>query len=446
MSLNFADLLLPDELLRAIAKQGFAEPTPVQQQVIPPAVAGRDLLVSAATGSGKTAAFLLPMMQHLLDHPAPATATRALILVPTRELARQVRSHFLELGSYTRLQAESITGGAPLRHQIASLRRNPEILIATPGRLLELLEAGHADLSDLEVLVLDEADRMLDMGFAPDVLSIIERCRRERQSLLFSATLDHRGLAPLIERLARDPLVITATPVREQHPDIRQQVILTDSPEHKHQVLLQLLRQESYRQALVFTNTRLHTESLSGFLQNNGLRSGALHGELDQRERNRIMGLLREGRIDILVATDVAARGLDIPGVELVISYDLARSGDDHLHRSGRTGRAGEQGLSIGLVGARDWNRRISIERYLRLQFETRTLEGLEGKFRGPKRLKGSGKIAATRKRDKETPEPPKPKVKVRERDRKNIGKRRKPSGEGTPQEAGLKPLRRRNP
>jgi ATP-dependent RNA helicase SrmB len=445
MSLNFADLLLPDELLRAISKQGFTEPTQVQQQVIPLAVAGRDLLVSAATGSGKTAAFLLPIMQRLLDHPAPATATRALILVPTRELAQQIRQHFLQLGSYTRLQAEIITGGAPMRHQIAALRRNPEILIATPGRLLEHLEAGHADLSDLEVLVLDEADRMLDMGFAPDVLTIIDRCRRERQSLLFSATLQHQGLKAVIERLTLDPAVVTANPVREQHPDIRQQLILADSPEHKQQLLLWLLHHEAYGKALVFTNTRPHTESLSSFLQNNGLRSGALHGELEQRERNRIMGLLREGRIDILVATDVAARGLDVPGVELVINFDLARSGDDHLHRCGRTGRAGEQGLAISLAGARDWNRMVSIERYLQLQLERRSVEGLEGKFRGPKRLKGSGKAAASKKRERDEQKAPQPKIKVRERDRKNIGKRRQPSGEPAA-EAGLTPLRKRTP
>jgi len=444
MNSAFADFLLPDELLRAIERQGFTEPTPVQRQVIPLAVAGRDLLVSAATGSGKTAAFLLPMMQRLVDQQASGTATRALILVPTRELAQQVRAHFLELGSYTRLRAEIITGGAPLRHHIATLRNNPEILIATPGRLLELLEANHADLSDLEILVLDEADRMLDMGFAPDVTTIVDRCRRERQSLLFSATLHHRGLKPLIDLVVKDPVTVTVNPVREQHPDIHHQLILTDGPEHKQKLLLRLLQQEHYSKALVFTNTREQTEALGGFLRNQGLRCGSLHGELEQRERNRIMGLLREGRIDILVGTDVASRGLDIAGIELVISYDLARSGDDHLHRTGRTGRAGEQGLAIALVGATDWNRMVSIERYLAIEFERRVIEGLEAKFKGPKRVKGSGKAAAVGKRDKTPEKPPKPKTKVRERDRKNIGKRRKPSGESI-EEAGLTPLRKKS-
>jgi superfamily II DNA/RNA helicase len=425
----FSDFLLPDELLRALQKLGFTRPTPVQQQVIPPAVERKDLLVSAATGSGKTAAFLLPMMQRFLDCPSPRTGTRGLILVPTRELGRQILDHFLQLGSYTRLGAEVITGGEPMGRQIATLRKNPDILIATPGRLLEHLKRGSAELDDLEVLVLDEADRMLDMGFAFDVLTILGYCDRNRQSLLFSATLNHRGLEPITERLLRDPIVVISNPKRERHPDIHHQVLLADDPDHKQALLLWLLSHEDFDKALVFTNTRERASALAGLLQAQGQRAGAIHGELDQRERNRVMGLLRNGQIRVLVGTDLAARGLDVPGIDLVINVDMPRSGDDYLHRTGRTGRAGESGLAISLVGTHEWNRMQSIERYLRLSFEPRSIEDLAASFQGPRKKKSSGKSTTAKGRKEQPGDKTRPiKAKDRHRDRKNIGKRRKPS------------------
>ena len=432
MEPTFSDLLLPDELLRALDKLGFAQPTPVQQQVLPPSIEGKDLLVSAATGSGKTAAFLLPMMQRFHDTPSPRGGTRGLVLVPTRELGRQILNHFLRLGSYTRLSAEAIGGGEPVSHQVAALRKNPDVLIATPGRLLDHLKRGSADLSDLEVLVLDEADRMLDMGFSEDVLEILGHCNPDRQSLLFSATLNHRGLEPITKGLLRDPLVITTNPKREQHPDIHHQIVLANDAEHKKALLLWLLNNEDFDKALVFTNTREQTSALGAFLQGQGQKAGALHGELDQRERNRVMGLLRNGQIRVLVGTDVAARGLDVPGIDLVINLDVPRNGDDYLHRTGRTGRAGERGLAISLVSANEWNRMEGIERYLHLSFEPRTIEGLAAKFKGPKKKKkGSTKSAiykgkSARHGDKRADV----KTKDRHRDRKNIGKRRKPSAE----------------
>jgi len=439
----FADFLLPDVLLRAVQKLGFEQPTPVQQQVIPAAMAGKDLLVSAVTGSGKTAAFLLPMLQRFLDNPSPHTATRGLILVPTRELAQQVLEHFLGLASYTRLVAGVITGGAPLRHQIATLRCNPEILIATPGRLLEHLERGSAELGDLELLILDEADRMLDMGFASQVLEIIDRCGRARQSLLFSATLDHRGLKPVIDRLVREPQVVAINPVREQHPDIHHQVLLADDPDHKRQLLLWLLTHEDFDKALVFTNTREQASRLGGFLLAQQQRVGVLHGELEQRERNRVMGLLRGGQIKVLVGTDVAARGLDVPGIDLVINFEMARSGDDYLHRTGRTGRAGERGLAISLISAPEWNRMASIERYLRSSFERRVIEGLAARYQGPRKQKSSGKAAGAKKAKEMEAKKPLPRVKDRHRDRKNKGKPRRLK-ESPGSEGGFGPLQKK--
>ena len=444
MNTQFSEFLLPDPLMRGLANEGYATPTPVQARVIPLAMDGLDLLVSAATGSGKTAAFLLPIMQRFLDVPAHSGGTRALILVPTRELARQIHAHFMRLGSYTRLTAGVITGGESKAHQIATLRRNPEILIATPGRLREFLESRQADLSDLEILVLDEADRMLDMGFAEDVLAIIHTSRPERQSLLFSATLNHRGLSRITERLLRDPTLVEINPIREQHPDIAHHLILSDSLEHKQQQLLWLVRNETYDKALIFTNTREGADALGRFLQGEGQRVAVLHGELDQRERNRVMGLLHGGRVNLLIATDLAARGLDVPGVQRVFNFDLPRSGDDYLHRTGRTGRAGEAGVAVSLVGPPEWNRMESIARYLNLTFEPHAIEGLKAKFKGPGKRKGSGKSSTSaRKANASDTRAEQPRKKDRHRDRKNIGKRRQPS-RAPAVEAGHAPLAKR--
>lgn len=434
MNGRFADYPLCDALMRGIDREGYETPTPVQERVIPLALDGADLLVSAATGSGKTAAFLLPMMQRFLDTRAASDGgTRGLILVPTRELARQIRDHFMRLGSYTRLTLGVITGGEPKTRQIAALRKNPEILVATPGRLLEHLGDGEARLADLEVLVLDEADRMLDMGFAEDVLTIIGHCPGSRQSLLFSATLHHRGLGPITNRMLRDPRVLLVDAVREPHPDIEHQILLCDDPAHKERLLIWLLEHETYAKALVFTNTRGRAVAAGPTLVGRRLRTGVLHGELDQRERNRVMGLLHGGQIRILVATDLAARGLDVPGVDLVINLDVPRSGDDYLHRTGRTGRAGEQGVAVSLVGPAEWNRMEGIARYLGLSLRVRTIEGLKASFQGKPKRKGSGK-------EKNPPaKKPAARVKDRARDRKNIGKRRKPSTQaGT--ESGFDP------
>ena len=441
MNPQFTDFMLPEALGRGLEKAGFETPTPVQAQVIPLAQDGLDLLVSAATGSGKTAAFLLPIMQRLLetrlDRRAARGGTRALILVPTRELARQVYIHFMRLASFTRLTAGVIIGGERRDRQIATVRRNPDILVATPGRLLDYLQSGEADLSGLEALVLDEADRMLDLGFAEDVLAIIGYANPGRQSLLFSATLHHRGLSAITDRLLRDPRVVLVNPVREQHPDIAHQVILSDGLEHKQRQLLWLLQSEPAQQVLIFTNTRERAIALGPLLQVAGQRVVVLHGELDQRERNRVMGLIHGGQVRCLVATDVAARGLDIPGVQLVINFELARSGDDYLHRTGRTGRAGAKGLAIALIDPSEWNRMESIERYLGLDFQARTIPGLKASFTGPGKRKGPRKTTA---KSKTPPAADKPKVKVRERDRKNIGKRRQPRG--TVVAAGFVPLR----
>jgi len=443
---TFSAFDLPDPLLRGLDKLGFSEPTAVQRQVIPLANAGVDLLVTAATGSGKTLAFLLPMMRRFLAQPAPRKGIRALILAPTRELAYQIQEHFLQVASYTRLTAGVIVGGVAAGRQVNALRRNPDILIATPGRLLDHLERGATDLADLEVLVLDEADRMLDMGFAPDVMQIIQCCNEERQSLLFSATLTRGGLQSFIDAALRDPQRVQVDYHRATPVLIRHQRLLADDPDHKRALLLAYLTHDQALagKLLLFTNTREQATALGHFLTGQGQRAAILHGELEQPERDRVLNLLREGRIRILVATDLAARGLDVPGMDLVINFDVPRSGKDYLHRTGRTGRAGQPGLAITLVSPPEWNRMESIERYLDLDLQPLAIPGLEGRYRGPSRASSAAKKPAPRPTKAATAKAPK--VKERHRDRKNIGKRRQPSSAPKPgdQEAGLAPLKRR--
>ncbi|WP_257295431.1 DEAD/DEAH box helicase [Endozoicomonas sp. YOMI1] len=448
----FSELALHERVQKALYELGFEQATPVQEQTLPLAMTGKDLMVSAETGSGKTAAFLLPMLNHMHTTPSPKTSTRALVLVPTRELGLQVLKECEALARYTYIKAGLIVGGEDYRHQVNTLRKNPEILIATPGRLIEHIKNGNHDFNDLEYLVLDEADRMLDMGFGPDVLSIVEQCHGERQTFLFSATLEARGLGEMASRVLNDSTRLKLNSVREKHANIHQQIILSDDTAHKEKQLIWLLRNETYDKALVFTNTKARAEEFVGKIRVKGLKVGVLHGDMDQRARKHIMRLLQDGKINILIATDVAARGLDIKGVELVINLEMARNGDDYVHRIGRTGRAGEQGLAISLIGPDEWNRMSGIERYLRLRFEKRAIKDLLGSYKGPKKLKSSGKAAGKKKpAGKKGAGKKQSADKQRHRDKKNVGKRRTPAADAKPASAtttstdsGFEPPRRR--
>ncbi len=395
----FSAFSLNDRLLKSIDKIGFREPTPVQAQVIPLAIAGKDLLVSAETGSGKTAAFLLPTLHRLLIREAPLSGTRVLILAPTRELARQILKHFKQLSGFTHLQAALVSGGHDFKYQRALFRKNPEVIIATPGRLVEHISQGTPDFNDLEVLIIDEADRMLDMGFSEDMATIVNQCNDARQTLLFSATLGHKGIQGIASRLLTKPVSVSLSSAKTPHSDISQQIILADHVRHKEHLLAWLLAHETYEKALVFSNTRAQADRLGGFIRYHKQKAAVLHGEMDQKERNRVMDLFRRGHVNILIATDVAARGLDVQGVDLVINFEMARSGDDYVHRIGRTGRAGRQGLAISLISSPEWNLMASIERYLKVKFERRSISELTGAYKGPKKLKSSGKAAGSKKK-----------------------------------------------
>lgn len=388
----FTELSLHERLLKALDKLAFSEPTPVQSKAIPAAMTKKDLLVSAETGSGKTAAFLLPMLHHFLENAAPNSGARALILAPTRELVRQIYKHFTELSAFTHVKATWIIGGETFKFQKAMLRKNPEIIIATPGRILEHLQKESLDLNDLEYLVLDEADRMLDMGLSEEVLSIVDRCNKARQTMLFSATLSRKGIREVADRVLTEPETVIVNTVRDQHEGITQQYLLADDIKHKDAMAVRLLHDREYQKALVFVNKRVDADRLGGFLRYKDLRAGVLHGDMDQDQRNHVMNLMRRGHIDVLVATDVAARGLDIAGVELVINYDMARKGDDYVHRIGRTGRAGETGTAVSMITSYEWNLKAAIERYIQVRFEPVKVKGLEGKYKGPKDVRANGK------------------------------------------------------
>ncbi|WP_245912683.1 DEAD/DEAH box helicase [Marinobacterium halophilum] len=434
----FADLMLHDRLLKAIDTLGFTKPTDVQLAALPPALEGKDLMVGAETGSGKTLAFVIPMLQHFLDNPSPNTGTRGLILTPTRELAEQVCQSVKDLAAFTRITTMTVCGGTSFKEQAAEIRKNPEILVATPGRLVEHLERETMDFADLEFLVLDEADRMLDMGFRDEVMAVAEICRKERQSMLFSATLSHRGVRALLPEILNEPQELMLNTHQSGQENIHQQIILADDDKHKERLVEWLLANEQFDKVIIFSNTRLKAQWLAKSLQRQNRRSGVLHGDMSQDERKHVMNLMREGKINILVATDVAARGLDIQGLDMVINFDMARSGDEHLHRVGRTGRQDNKGLAVSLIDHSEWNLMSSIERYLKLSFERRRLKGVEGSYKGPKKIKASGKAAGTKKRKtdgKGDRKAAKPADKQRQRNVKQAGKRpsNKPSlGDGS--------------
>ncbi|CCD29732.1 ATP-dependent RNA helicase rhlE [Candidatus Glomeribacter gigasporarum BEG34] len=393
-SLSFSDLGLCAEILHALNAAGYTEPTPVQQRAIPVALAGHDLLVSSPTGSGKTAAFMLPAIQRFAQmqrsdsvaHSAHARMSRRmpparpalLVLTPTRELALQVTHAAETYGKQLRrLRTVSVLGGVPYRKQLELLMRQPDIVVATPGRLLDHLERGRIDLSRLSMLVLDEADRMLDMGFIDAIRTIIAATPSSRQTLLFSATLDAR-IGALTQRLMKSPERIEVTHRLEQSGKIEQSIHWVDDRAHKDRLLTHLLSDTLLDQAIVFTATKSGADELSSLLCSAGFISAALHGDLPQSARNRTLRALRERRVLVLVATDVAARGIDIPGITHVFNYDLPKFAEDYVHRIGRTGRAGRSGTAISFVhhGERSTVRRI--EHLTRQTLPVRVIEGFE--------------------------------------------------------------------
>jgi ATP-dependent RNA helicase RhlE len=359
---TFESFDLAPPLLKAVQELGFAHPTPIQEKAIPPVLEGRDLIGCAQTGTGKTAAFLLPTLHRLLAAPRQNhAATRVLVLEPTRELAAQVEVHFRELAPHTHLRAASVYGGVGFEHQTRALKGGADLIVATPGRLLDHMQRGHARFDKLQVLVLDEADRMLDMGFIPDVRRIIHSVPRQRQSLLFSATVP-----PEIERLAREFLRDPVTIDVGRRPLAAVGITHAVYPVaqgHKLSLLTLLLHDPGMDSVLVFTRTKARADRVHDQLQAKGFRVACIHGNRSQGQREQALDTFRGKRVQVLVATDIAARGLDIEDITHVINYDVPGTAEDYVHRIGRTARAKAEGDAFTLVSIEEEPQMRDIER-----------------------------------------------------------------------------------
>jgi ATP-dependent RNA helicase RhlE len=388
MTLAFSELQLGDKLARAVAEMGYTEMTPIQAQAIPVVLQGRDVMGAAQTGTGKTAAFTLPLLQRMLQHENPSTSparhpVRALVLLPTRELADQVAQQVKLYAKYTQLRSAVVFGGMDMKPQTIELKKGVEVLVATPGRLLDHIEAKTAVLNQVEYVVLDEADRMLDIGFLPDLQRILSYLPKTRTTLLFSATF-----SPEIKRLAssylQDPVTIEVARPNETASTVTQR-FYNVHVDDKRRALQQLLNDYGVKQAFVFVNSKLGCARLARSLEREGLRATALHGDKSQDERLKALEAFKKGEVDLLVATDVAARGLDIKDVPAVFNFDLPFNAEDYVHRIGRTGRAGASGLAFSFSGREDSKSLADIEKLLKRKIELEAIEFAEDR-RDPKR------------------------------------------------------------
>ena len=396
----FTDLSLDPRLLRSVQHLGFVKPTEIQQEAIPAVMVGRDLIVSSQTGSGKTLAYLLPMMQRLLkSRPLSKRDARALILAPTRELAKQVYAQLRLFVSNTPLTSALIVGGENFNDQEKLLKRQPDIIVATPGRFVDHLEHKSVFINGLEVLILDEADRMLDLGFMPQ-LTVINKAadHRLRQTLLFSATLDHAEVDELALALLKNPYRVAVGASHQQHQDISQQFYLADHLTHKEALLKHFLQQTNINQLIIFTATREDAARLALLCEQLGHSAVGLSGKLSQSSRNAVMLAFATGKHQVLVTTDLASRGLDLLQVSHVINFDLPKHAEEYVHRIGRTGRAGAKGSAISLVGPKDMPALQRIEAFLRQATQFSVVEGLAAKFDGKMDApKVSGKTAVAK-------------------------------------------------
>ncbi|MFO7578830.1 DEAD/DEAH box helicase [Nitrosomonas halophila] len=381
--MSFESLNLHPSIIKAVQTSGYTTPTPIQQQAIPELIAGHDVMASAQTGTGKTAAFMLPAL-HRLASPAAVRSRgpRVLVLTPTRELALQVSEAASKYGKFLpRTKVVSILGGMPYPLQNKLLSQTVDILVATPGRLIDHIQRGRVDFSRLEMLVLDEADRMLDMGFIHDVEQIAASTPADRQTILFSATLDS-AIDKIAARLLKSPKRIQIASQRAKLENIEQRLHYVDNLSHKNQLLDHLLRDTAIKQAIVFTATKRDADSLADNLSAQGHKAAAMHGDMTQRERTRTLTGLRQGRLKILVATDVAARGIDIADITHVINFDLPKFAEDYVHRIGRTGRAGASGIAVSFASDKDGIHLKRIEKFTGNRIESHVIPGMEPRFK----------------------------------------------------------------
>ncbi|HEX2651523.1 MAG TPA: DEAD/DEAH box helicase [Burkholderiales bacterium] len=375
MSTSFTTLGLAPELLRAVAEQGYTHPTPIQAQAIPVVLAGKDLLAAAQTGTGKTAGFTLPLLQ-LLHAKGPSRAIRALILVPTRELAAQVQESVRVYGKYKPLRSTTIFGGVNINPQIQELRRGVDIVVATPGRLLDHVQQKTIDLRAIEILVLDEADRMLDMGFIHDIRRIIGLLPRQRQNLMFSATFPEE-IRKLAASFMRSPATVEVAR-RNTPAELVAQVQHPVPASRKRELLAHLVKEGNWHQVLVFTRTKHGANRLAKQLNASGIDADAIHGNKSQPQRTRVLRRFKDNELQVLVATDIAARGIDIEELPHVVNFDLPHVAEDYVHRIGRTGRAGASGEAVSLVSPEERSLMAAIEKLMNRKVEQRAVSGFE--------------------------------------------------------------------
>ena len=378
MTTPYSQLALAPSLAKAVAEMGYENMTPIQAEAIPVVLTGQDVMGAAQTGTGKTAAFSLPLLQRLLKHENASTSparhpVRALVLLPTRELADQVAQQIKMYAKYTQLRSTVVFGGMDMKPQTAELKKGVEVLVATPGRLLDHIEAKNAVLNQVEYVVLDEADRMLDIGFLPDLQRILSYLPKQRTTLLFSATF-----SPEIKRLAgsylQNPVTIEVARPNETASTVEQR-FFSAVDDDKRRVIRQVLKERDLKQAFVFTNSKLGCARLARSLEREGLRTAALHGDKSQDERLKALDAFKRGEVDLLVCTDVAARGLDIKDVPAVFNFDVPFNAEDYVHRIGRTGRAGASGLAVTLVAPSDTRLVADIEKLIKKKIEIESIE-----------------------------------------------------------------------
>jgi ATP-dependent RNA helicase RhlE len=446
--MTFEELGLLPELLKAVAEAGYTEPTPIQAQAIPVVLDGKDVMGGAQTGTGKTAGFVLPLLQRLARHastsPSPARhPVRALILTPTRELAMQVHESVQTYGKYIPLRDLVVYGGVDIKPQTEALRKGVEIVVATPGRLLDHVQQKSVNFNSVEVLVLDEADRMLDMGFIPDIKRILAMLPKERQSLLFSATFseeikklaDTMLKAPVLIEVARRNAV-TETVTHRMHP--------VDA-DNKRQLLAHILKTSSLKQVLVFVGTKFGASRLAHYLEKQGIEATAIHGDKSQQQRTEALDDFKSGKARVLVATDVAARGLDIDDLPHVINFELPHVPEDYVHRIGRTGRAGKEGDATSLVCAEERGKLAEIEKLIKRPIEQVVVPGFEpgAEFSGPaeKRRGRGGRTEKGEGSREKSEKSPSPRREPRSRERDDAGRERREPRRVEPAKAKLPKL-----
>jgi ATP-dependent RNA helicase RhlE len=365
--MQFNELNLMEPLLRAVSDQGYTEPTPIQEQAIPPLLAGRDVIGLAQTGTGKTAAFALPVLQHLMhNNTSPKKGVQVLVMAPTRELASQIEQSFKDYGRYTHIGQMTIFGGVSQKPQVKKLRRGVHIVVATPGRLLDLMNQGHLNFKPLTMLVLDEADRMLDMGFLPDIKRILRKLPNKRQNLLFSATMS-KSIHKLSREMLHNPVKVAIEGESKAVETVAQQVFFVGK-QNKRRLLQHLLTERNMQRTLVFMRTKRGANRLSKKLNKARISAAPIHGDRSQSARERALDKFKRGKIKVLVATDIVARGIDVDDISHVVNYDLPNQIESYVHRIGRTGRAGASGTALSFCASHERKYLKRIQRLIDMQ------------------------------------------------------------------------------